>query len=202
MKKHLKHLNKTSNNLRPFDEPLFYKIGKQRPEIMEEFLRLILNDDALKFKSSSCREITPDVSGYGSLLAEFSAVTRDDRLIGLLSDEGSEPDVIANACLYFLLKKEEYMADTMDYSLIPQMTIVVLMEKNVYGGNSPFYQLVWREEKSGWEYDRIKYIFVNGEYKGNDLHGNYIHDFMCDDVDSMRIDSIKEALKFFETYEE
>ena len=118
MKKHLKHLNKTSNNLRPFDEPLFYKIGKQRPEIMEEFLRLILNDDALKFKSSSCREITPDVSGYGSLLAEFSAVTRDDRLIGLLSDEGSEPDVIANACLYFLLKKEEYMADTMDYSLI------------------------------------------------------------------------------------
>ena len=102
MKKHLKHLNKTSNNLRPFDEPLFYKIGKQRPEIMEEFLRLILNDDALKFKSSSCREITPDVSGYGSLLAEFSAVTRDDRLIGLLSDEGSEPDVIANACLYFL----------------------------------------------------------------------------------------------------
>ena len=94
------------------------------------------------------------------------------------------------------------MADTMDYSLIPQMTIVVLMEKNVYGGNSPFYQLVWREEKSGWEYDRIKYIFVNGEYKGNDKLGDYIHDFMCDDADDMRIDSIKEALKFFETYEE
>lgn len=202
MEKHLKHSNKTSKNLRPFDEPLFYKIGKQRPDIMEEFLRLILNDDTLKFKSSSCREITPDVSGYDSMLAEFSAVTSDDRLIGLLTDEGSEHDVIANACLYFLLKKEEYMTDTMDYSLIPQMIIVVLMEKNVYGGNSPFYQLVWREEESGWEYDGIKYIFVNGEYKGNDLLGDYIHDFMFDDVDSMRIDSIKEALKFFETYGE
>ena len=192
---------KNKEKLRPFDEPLFYSIGKHRPEIMEEFLRLILNDDTLEFKGSSCKDIT-NVYGYDSTLAEFSTLTGNGRLMGLLTAEGTEPDVIANACLYFLLKKEEYMADTMDYSLIPQMTIVVLMEKNVYGGNSPFYQLVWREEKSGWEYDRIKYIFVNGEYKGNDLLGNYIHDFMCDDVDSMRIDSIKEALKFFETYEE
>ena len=192
---------KNKEKLRPFDEPLFYSIGKHRPEIMEEFLRLILNDDTLEFKGSSCKDIT-NVYGYDSTLAEFSTLTGNGRLMGLLTDEGTEPDVIANAFLYFVLKKEEYMADTMDYSLIPQMTIVVLMEKNVYGGNSPFYQLVWREEKSGWEYDRIKYIFVNGEYKGNNLLGNYIHDFMCDDVDSMRIDSIKEALKFFETYEE
>ena len=192
---------KNKEKLRPFDEPLFYSIGKHRPEIMEEFLRLILNDDTLEFKGSSCKDIT-NVYGYDSTLAEFSTLTGNGRLMGLLTVEGTEPDVIANAFLYFVLKKEEYMADTMDYSLIPQMTIVVLMEKNVYGGNSPFYQLVWREEKSGWEYDRIKYIFVNGEYKGNNLLGNYIHDFMCDDVDSMRIDSIKEALKFFETYEE
>ena len=195
MKKHLKHLNKTSNNLRPFDEPLFYKIGKQRPEIMEEFLRLILNDDALKFKSSSCREITPDVSGYGSLLAEFSAVTRDDRLIGLLSDEGSEPDVIANAFLYFVLKKEEYMADTMDYSLIPKMIIVVLMEKDVYEGKSPFYKLTWRDDKPGFEFDGVKYILVNGECKADNPLDSYINDFVCNDIYSMRIDSIKEFMK-------
>ena len=38
---------KNKEKLRPFDEPLFYSIGKRRPEIMEEFLRLILNDDTL-----------------------------------------------------------------------------------------------------------------------------------------------------------
>ena len=97
---------KNKVKLRPFDEPLFCTIGKRRPEIMEEFLRLILNDDTLEFKGSSCREIMTNVYGYDSTLAEFSTLTGNGRLMGLLTDEGTEPDVIANAFLYFVLKKE------------------------------------------------------------------------------------------------
>ena len=186
---------KNKEKLRPFDEPLFCAIGKRRPEIMEEFLRLILNDDTLEFKGSSCKEITTNVYDYDSTLAEFSTLTGNGRLMGLLTDEGTEPDVIANAFLYFVLKKEEYMADTMDYSLIPKMIIVVLMEKDVYEGKSPFYKLTWRDEKSGFEFDGVKYILVNGEYKADDPLDSYIHDFMCNDTDSMRIDSIKEFMK-------
>ena len=189
---------KNKEKLRPFDEPLFYSIGKHRPEIMEEFLRLILNDDTLEFKGSSCKDIT-NVYGYDSTLAEFSTLTGNGRLMGLLTAEGTEPDVIANVFLYFVLKKEEYMADTMDYSLIPKMIIVVLMEKDVYEGKSPFYKLTWRDDKPGFEFDGVKYILVNGEYKADDPLGSYIHDFMCDDADDMRIDSIKEAVKYFES---
>lgn len=185
---------KNKEKLRSFDELLFYSIGKRRPEIMEEFLRLILNDDTLEFKGSSCKDIT-NVYGYDSTLAEFSTLTGNGRLMGLLTAEGTEPDVIANAFLYFVLKKEEYTANTMDYSLIPKMIIVVLMEKDVYEGKSPFYKFTWRDEKSGFEFDGVKYILVNGEYKADDLLGSYIHDFMCNDTDSMRIDSIKEFMK-------
>ena len=186
---------KNKEKLRPFDELLFYSIEKRRPEIMEEFLRLILNDDTLEFKGSSCREITTNVYGYDSTLTEFSTLTGNGRLMGLLTDEGTEPDVIANAFLYFVLKKEEYMADTMDYSLIPKMIIVVLMEKDVFEGKSPFYKLTWRDDKPGFEFDGVKYILVNGEYKADDPLDSYIHDFMCNDTDSMRIDSIKEFMK-------
>ena len=189
---------KNKEKSRPFDESLFCAIGKHRPEIMKEFLRLILNDDTLEFKGSSCKDIT-NVYGYDSTLAEFSTLTGNGRLMGLLTAEGTEPDVIANAFLYFVLKKEEYMADTMDYSLIPKMIIVVLMEKDVFEGKSPFYKLTWRDDKPGFELDGVKYILVNGEYKADDPLGSYIHDFMCDDVDDMRIDSIKEAVKYFES---
>ena len=41
---------KNKEKLRLFDELIFYSIGKRKPEIMEEFLRLILNDDTLEFK--------------------------------------------------------------------------------------------------------------------------------------------------------
>ena len=185
---------KNKEKLRPFDELLFYSIEKRRPEIMEEFLRLILNDDTLDFKGSSCKDIT-NVYSYDSTLAEFRSLTGNGRLMGLLTAEGTEPDAIANAFLYFVLKKEEYMADTMDYSLIPKMIIVVLMEKDVYEGKSPFYKLTWRDDKPFFEFDGVKYILVNGEYKADDSLGSYIHDFMCNDTDSMRIDSIKEFMK-------
>ena len=185
---------KNKEKLRPFDELIFYSIGKRRPEIMEEFLRLILNDDTLEFKGSSCKDIT-NVYGYDSTLAEFSTLTGNGGSMGLLTAEGTEPDAIANAFLYFVLIKEEYTADTMDYSLIPKMIIVVLMEKDVYEGKSPFYKLAWRDDKPGFEFDGVKYILVNGEYKADDPLGSYIHDFMCNDTDSMRIDSIKEFMK-------
>ena len=55
---------KNKEKLRPSDESLFCAIGKHRPEIMKEFLRLILNDDTLEFKGSSCKEITTNVYGY------------------------------------------------------------------------------------------------------------------------------------------
>ena len=93
---------KNKEKLRPFDELIFYSIGKRRPEIMEEFLRLILNDDTLEFKGSSCREIMTNVYGYDSTLAEFSTLTGNGGLMGLLTAEGTEPDVIANDFLYFV----------------------------------------------------------------------------------------------------
>ena len=73
--------------------------------------------------------------------------------------------------------------------------MVVLMEEDVYEGKSPFYKLTWRDEKSDFEFDGVKYILVNGEYKADDSLDSYIHDFMCNDIDSMRIDSIKEFMK-------
>ncbi|MGN1404718.1 MAG: hypothetical protein ACI4WM_00495 [Erysipelotrichaceae bacterium] len=188
---------KNKEKFRSFDETLFYLAGKYRPEITEEFLRLILKYDILVFKSSSCREIPPDVSGCDYLLRKFSTVTKDDRVIGLLTGNGGQWVLVAKACLYFALKVEEYMTDTMDCSLIPKMIMVVLVEKDVYGADKPFYELVWKEENSKREYDGVKYIYVNGEYQKN-LLGDYIHDFVCDDAAKMRTGSFKECMELLE----
>ena len=202
MKKKLKNNNEGKEKLRPFDENLFYIIGKLRPEIMEKFLKLILNDDNIEFDSSAVNIIPANITPDGLMIIEFCAYTKDGTLICFITDRYDAQELLYKMRWYEDYKTMQYVKEEADYSLIPDMIFVALMEKDVYKGNSPFYELTWREEKSGWEYDGIKYIFVNGEYKGNDPLGNYIHDFMCDDVDSMRIDSIKEALKFFETYGE
>ena len=203
MEKHLKHSNKTSKNLRPFDEPLFYKIGKHRPEIIQDFIRIILNDDSTVFDSSTVNIIPADITPDGLMIIEFSAYTKDGTLICFITDRYDAQNLIYKIRWYENYKTMQYVKEEADYGLIPDMIFVALMEKDSFGEKEVIYEMVNRiKETDEVLDDGLKILFVNGEYKGNDPLGNYIHDFMCNDIDSMRIDSIKEALKYFESYGE
>ena len=203
MKKKLKNSNEDKEKLRPFDENLFYTIGKLKPEIMEEFLRLILNDDNIEFDSSAVNIIPADITPDGLMIIEFSAYTRDGTLICFITDRYDAQELLYKMRWYEDYKTMQYVKEEADYNLIPDMIFVALMEKDSFGEKEAIYEMVSRiKETDEVLDDGLKILFVNGEYKGNDLLGNYIHDFMCDDVDDMKVDSIKEALKFFETYGE
>ena len=94
----------------------------------------------------------------------------------------------------------QFIKDNTDYSLIPDMIFIVLMEKDSFNDKEAVYEMI-RHIKGTDEVldDGLKILYINGEYKGNDKLGDYIHDFICDDADDMRIDSIKEAVKYFES---
>ncbi|MDY2732576.1 MAG: hypothetical protein SOV49_09780, partial [Erysipelotrichaceae bacterium] len=67
---------KNKEKLRPFDEPLFYSIGKHRPEIMEDFMRVLLNDDSIEFKDSAVNIIPASITPDNKQTAEFIAYTK------------------------------------------------------------------------------------------------------------------------------
>ena len=94
MKSHLKHPVQTSNNLRPFDEPLFYSIGKHRPEIMEDFMRVLLNDDSIEFKDSAVNIIPASITPDNKQTAEFIAYTKNDTVICFITDSQNEEEMI------------------------------------------------------------------------------------------------------------
>ena len=175
MKSHLKHPVQTNNNLRPFDEPLFCAIGKHRPEIMEDFMRVLLNDDSIEFKDSAVNIIPAEITPDGLMITEFCTYTKSG----------------THVC---------FITDNTDYSLIPDMIFIALMEKDGFNDKEAVYEMI-RHIKGTDEVldDGLKILYINGEYKGNDKLGDYIHDFICDDADDMRIDSIKEAVKYFES---
>ena len=203
MKKKLKNNNEGKEKLRPFDENSSYIIGKLRPEIMEKFLKLILNDDNIEFDSSAVNIIPANITPDGLMIIEFCAYTKDGTLICFITDRYDAQELLYKMRWYEDYKTMQYVKEEADYNLIPDMIFVALMEKDSFREKEVIYEMVNRiKETDEVLDDGLKKLFVNGEYKGNDPLGNYIHDFMCDDVDSMRIDSIKEALKFFETYGE
>ena len=50
--------------------------------------------------------------------------------------------------------------------------------------------------------DGRKIVVVNGEYEGDDLIGDYIHDFVSCDVEDMRLDSVRNCVKYFKLEKE
>ena len=198
MKSHLKHPVQTNTNLRPFDEPLFCAIGKHRPEIMEDFMRVLLNDDSIEFKDSAVNIIPASITPDNKQTAEFIAYTKNDTVICFITDSQNEEEMINKVKWYRASRIKEYAGEDLDS--IQSMILVILMEKDAFGYERPFYVMDSKLEYSDKTVIfRYKQIYVNSEYGFDDPLGSYIHDFMCDDIDDMRIDSIKEAVKYFES---
>ena len=200
MKSHLKQPVQTNNNLRPFDEPLFYSIGKHRPEIMEDFMRVLLNDDSIEFKDSAVNIIPAEITPDGLMITEFCTYTKSGTHVCFITDKYDAQNLIYKIQWYEDYKTMQFIKDNTDYSLIPDMIFIVLMEKDSFNDKEAVYEMI-RHIKGTDEVldDGLKILYINGEYKGNDKLGDYIHDFICDDADDMRIDSIKEAVKYFES---
>ena len=198
MKSHLKHPVQTNNNLRPFNEPLFCAIGKHRPEIMEDFMRVLLNDDSIEFKDSAVNIIPASITPDNKQTAEFITYAKNDTVICFITDSQNEEEMINKVKWYRAFRIKEYAGEDLDS--IQSMILVILMEKDAFGYERPFYVMDSKLEYSDKTVIfRYKQIYVNSEYGFDDPLGSYIHDFMCDDADDMRIDSIKEAVKYFES---
>ena len=189
--------------LRPFDDKMLYLIGRYDKSIMEDFLKVILNDSTLEFKNSTANIFSLYSPPDDKVITEFTTDTNDGTVIGFITFKQNEIDVTKKVRWYQGIKDSHYLINDYDYTLLPNLIIVVLMERDIFNSSEPMYEVIKKIKDTDIVYDDdVRIILVNGEYKGNDPLGNYIHDFMCDDVDSMRIDSIKEAVKFFEAYGE
>ncbi|MGN1404749.1 MAG: hypothetical protein ACI4WM_00650 [Erysipelotrichaceae bacterium] len=202
MKKKLKNVNESREKLRLFDDNLFYRIGSLKPQIMKEFLRLVLDDDTLEFDGSAVNIIPADETPDGLIIIEFSTYTKDGTLICFITDRYDAQNLIYKMRWYEDYKTMQYVKEETDYNLIPDMIFVTLMEKDSFKEKEAVYEMISRiKETDEVLDDGLKILFVNGEYKGDDKLGDYIHDFMCDGADKMKVDSIREYLKLLESEE-
>ena len=79
---------------------------------------------------------------------------------------------------------------TIPESLTDVKTVVAQLDSTV----TAMYGWEPRDSTYNHSLDTLVAGMMN-EYKADDPLGSYIHDFMCNDTDSMRIDSIKEFMK-------
>lgn len=92
-RKRFKSAKEVVAKLRPIDDLLFSMIGKYHPEILEEFLKVILNNDSLKFISSRIQDRYPALPPYKSATMDFTVRTVDGTFIDLKAQTSHLDDI-------------------------------------------------------------------------------------------------------------
>lgn len=202
-RKRFKNAKEVVAKLRPVDDLLFSMIGKYHPEILEEFLKVILNDDSLKFISSRIQDRYPALPPYKSVAMDFTVKTVDGTFIDFEAQTSHLDDIEKKVRLYECKNDSSHILSGFDYSIFPDGITVILANKDIFGDNEAVYEVykAVRNSKKEW-IDGRKIVVVNGEYEGDDLIGDYIHDFVSCDVEDMRLDSVRNCVKYFKLEKE
>ena len=202
-RKRFKSAKEVVAKLRPIDDLLFSMIGKYHPEILEEFLKVILNDDSLKFISSRIQDRYPALPPYKSVAMDFTVRTVDGTFIDFEAQTSHLDDIEKKVRLYECKNDSSHILSGFDYSIFPDGITVILANKDIFGDNEAVYEVykAVRNSKKEW-IDGRKIVVVNGEYEGDDLIGDYIHDFVSCDVEDMRLDSVRNCVKYFKLEKE
>lgn len=202
-RKRFKNAKEVVAKLRPVDDLLFSMIGKYHPEILEEFLKVILNDDSLKFISSRIQDRYPALPPYKSVAMDFTVRTVDGTFIDFEAQTSHLDDIEKKVRLYECKNDSCHILSGFDYSIFPDGITVILANKDIFGDNEAVYEVykAVRNSKKEW-IDGRKIVVVNGEYEGDDLIGDYIHDFVSCDVEDMRLDSVRNCVKYFKLEKE
>ena len=202
-RKRFKNAKEVVAKLRPVDDLLFSMIGKYHPEILEEFLKVILNNDSLKFISSRIQDRYPALPPYKSVAMDFTVRTVDGTFIDFEAQTSHLDDIEKKVRLYECKNDSSHILSGFDYSIFPDGITVILANKDIFGDNEAVYEVykAVRNSKKEW-IDGRKIVVVNGEYEGDDLIGDYIHDFVSCDVEDMRLDSVRNCVKYFKLEKE
>ena len=202
-RKRFKSAKEVVAKLRPIDDLLFSMIGKYHPEILEEFLKVILNNDSLKFISSRIQDRYPALPPYKSAAMDFTVRTTDGIFIDFEAQASHLDDIEKKVRLYECKNDSSYILSGFDYKMFPDGIMVILADKDMFGDNEAVYEVYRAVRNSTKEWiDGRKVFVVNGEYKGDDLIGDYIHDFVSYDIEDMRLDSVRNCVRYFKLEEE
>ena len=174
---------------RPMDDTFMVQMFSDDPAFAQEIIRIILGIPTLTvteitvqhridLQSACARSVCLDVYARDADGKAYDIeIQRDDR--------GAEP------------KRARYISAAMDagllkpghgFSELPEAYVIFITEDDVFGDGRSVYSFDRFDSGNGRKLnDGSHIVYANGQYRGEDLIGLLMHDFMCADPSEMRL---------------
>ena len=153
-------------------------------------LRRILNNPEIKAVEASSQSYVKNLQGR-SICLDIKGTDATGKIFNVevqRKDNGANP------------KRARYHSSLIDANLIlpgenletlPETYVIFITERDVLKASEPLYYIDRIVKQTGRYFnDGAHIIYVNGEYRGNDLIGDLMHDFNCKRPSEMKLKTL------------
>ena len=199
-REHQKDLERL-RRFRPMDDAFMRCLFRDNMPLAQFVLRIITGKEDLTLVREETQKDLKRLVGARSVCLDVHGVDNEGRQYDLevqRDDDGAVPERAryhASAIDIESLDKRQKFVE------LPGTYIIFITEDDRYG----YGRGVYRIERAvlGTEClfgDRQHIIYVNGQYRGDDMLGDLMHDFCCSEPDEMKISLMAESSRYWKEH--
>ena len=188
-------------NFRLMDDDFMTKFFENDLESTSLILQIIMENPELKALESISQANVKNLQGR-SVRLDVKATDKTGKIYDI---EIQRADKGAGA------KRARYNSSLIDANLLlsgenteqlPETYVIFITENDVLGASKPMYHIDRTIAETGEPFgDESHIIYVNGEYRGNTLVGDLMHDFNCSNPADMKIKLLADRARYFKENE-
>ena len=173
-------------SFRIMDDTFMTAFFNEKPELAEFVLRIILNMEHLKVKSSKVQKVLKNIQGR-SITLDIDAVDEDGRECDVEFQQESKGARPKRARFHSSMIDSNALMPTEDFDKLPESYVIFVTSEDYFGFGLPIYTIDRYIKEADMQLfgDDEHIIYVNGENTDNTPLGKLVHDFKCADPKDM-----------------
>lgn len=188
--------------MRPIDDDFMRALFHDNIELVQQVLRIILSKDDLVVTEIKTQEDMKRITGARSICLDAYATDSMGKKYDIEIQRSSEGAGPHRARYHSSVMDVENLKAGQAFDELPDTYVIFITENDYFGEKKPVY--VYRYEETETHRllgDGTTIIYVNGEYTGDDLMGDLMHDFRSSDPKEMHIGILSETARYFKESE-
>ena len=185
---------------RPVDDTFMRVLFRNNLPLAEYVLRIITGKNDLRLTKEETQKDLVRLVGARGLCLDVHGVDDQGQQYDLevqRADNGARPE---RARYHASALDVENLDAGQQFEELPTTYIIFVTENDIFKAGKALYPIVHLNMATGEPFEDRQYIlYANASYKGNDLLGQLMHDFLCSDPDEMLTPLLAEKARFLKT---
>ena len=188
-------------NFRLMDDAFMSKFFENDLECTSLLLQIILNNPDIKAIESVSQSYVKNLQGR-SICLDIKATDASGRIFNVevqRKDNGANP---RRARYHRALIDANLILPGENLETIPETYVIFITEHDVINASEPLYYIDRVVKQTGMDFnDGAHIIYVNGEYRGQNLIGDLMHDFNSRKPSEMKLKTLATRAKYLKETE-